>query len=291
LPVRYIAPVRKWWIPWLALCAAGLLAVVASASAGARTGVARPFTVKPAPRRGVARFQVDYAGSGRYATTYDSRPPNQGGKPDHDHAHDSGAQRWSISFHTLLTIPTCASPGAPTDPCASIGPITGARGQTTVTGRISHAHIDGLFKNQNRSVKCHLRATGPAHQPLNVTLAVSYLPRRRAISVQALDPVSDALLRLPTACPGQGDSIDGLDDNYLGPGFSFNAAYGPDRWFTSRAVVIPARVLHRATLIRIRLGNTRAGTPPRHCDVPFPSYERCTTGGRWRGVLTLRARR
>lgn len=276
---------------WLTLCAATVLAIIAGAPAGAATAVKRAFTVVPAPRRAVARFDVAYAGSGRYATTYNSRPPNKGGKPDHDHAHDSSTQRWSIVFQTRLTVPTCAPPGAPTDPCTSIGSLTGAQGETTVTGRISHVHVDGLFKNQNRSVKCHLQAATPTHSRLGVTLVVSYLPRRRAISVQALDPVSDALLRLPSACPGQGDSIDGLYDSYFGPGFSFNTSYGPDRWFASRAVLIPTRILHRAALIRIRLGNTRVGTPPRHCDAPFPSYERCTTGGRWRGVLTFRARR
>ena len=271
--------------------AALLAAVTAAGSIWAPAVTARAFTTKRDAFRRVVRFAISYTGSGTYATTYNSHPPNNGGKPDHDHAHDSSTQRWSIAFQNRLTVPTCASAGSLPDPCSSVGPITGARGHTVVTGRISHVHIDGLFKNENRSVRCRLRAIVAAPDGLNVTLAVSYLPQARAVSVQALDPVFDALLRLPTACPRQGDSIDGLDDNYFGPGFSFNPAYGPDRWFTSKAVVIPMRVLHRAAWIRITLGNTRAGTPPRHCDVPAPSYERCTTGGSWRGVLTLRARR
>ncbi len=246
------------------------------------------LTTRPGPERAVARFAIGYVGSGSYATTYDSRPPNQGGKPDNNHAHDSSTQTWSVSFRTLLTIPNCGTPGAP---CSRIAPIIGARGHTSVTGRISHVHVDGLFRNENMATKCRVSASTPAGYQLGATIDVRYDTRSRAISLQALDPVANALILLPGACPNPVDGIDGLYNNYFGPGFSFNPAYGADRWFKSRTVVIPTRELHRAALIRIPLSATRAGTPPSSCDVPEPSYEHCTSGGSWRGVLTLRAHR
>jgi hypothetical protein len=51
--------------------------------------------------------------------------------------------------------------------------------------------------------------------------------------------------------------------------------------------VIPASVFHRSAKIEIPLRDTAAGTPPKHCAVHDPSFERCKTGGSWRGALTL----
>jgi hypothetical protein len=79
-------------------------------------------------------------------------------------------------------------------------------------------------------------------------------------------------------------------DFYAMPGFSFDGAYDTDRWFTSAETVIPAEVFHRSAKIKIPLADTKAGRPPRKCAVTNPSYERCRTGGSWRGVLTFTRR-
>ncbi len=257
--------------------------VAAAAVARPRRGV----LIQPARYRRIVRFQLSYAGSGSYGTSYRSTPPNQGGNPDHDTAHDSSTQHWSLTFATPLRLQPCTASGQ-TEPCQSIGSITGARGTTAVTARISHVHVDGLFADQNASERCRLTASTPSGTLLAATVELRYDPARRVIMVTALDPVSAALALLPAQCPNQGDPLDGLASNYFGPGFSFDPAYGPDRWFTSRTVAIPLRVLHRAAEIQIRLSPTAAGTPPRTCDVPDPAYEHCTTSGSWHGVLTLR---
>jgi hypothetical protein len=82
--------------------------------------------------------------------------------------------------------------------------------------------------------------------------------------------------------------IDGLADNYFTPGFSFAEEWGPARWFTSSTVTVPLSVLHRAARITIPLADTPAGRPPRDCAVPYPSWQRCRTGGAWAGTLTLK---
>ena len=99
-----------------------------------------------------------------------------------------------------------------------------------------------------------------------------------------------ALAGADAARPCAADSRSLIADFYAFPGFSFDSAYGADRWFASREVVIPAAIFHRSSKITIQLSDTRAGTPPKHCAVKDPSFERCTTGGSWRGTLTLKAR-
>jgi hypothetical protein len=94
---------------------------------------------------------------------------------------------------------------------------------------------------------------------------------------------------MPGACPDQGEPIDRILDNYFTPGFSFDARFGPEPWFRSRTVLIPARVFHHSTEVMVPLGDTDAGRPPRDCAVEHPEYERCTTGGAWNGVLAFRA--
>jgi hypothetical protein len=79
-----------------------------------------------------------------------------------------------------------------------------------------------------------------------------------------------------------------LLDNYFEPGFSFEPGWGPEPWFRARTAVVPARVLHRSAELMVPLRDTPAGTPPRHCAVQHPEYERCRTGGAWNGVLILR---
>lgn len=116
-----------------------------------------------------------------------------------------------------------------------------------------------------------------------------YDPRAQTLALTALNPVTEVIARLPGQCPGQGDSIDGLSDNYFSPGFSLSPHYGPDRWFTSRTVVLSLRMLHRARTITVRLTNTRVNSPPSDCRVLFPAYERCTTTASWSGTLRLQA--
>jgi hypothetical protein len=129
----------------------------------------------------------------------------------------------------------------------------------------------------------------PRPLALDAAIELGYVRRSRSLAVTALNPVDDALVLLPSECPGQGDAVDGLADNYFTPGFSFASAWGPDRWFSSATIDIPLSALHRAARIAIRLGDTRANTPPRDCSVPYPSWQRCRAGGAWTGTLTLTA--
>jgi hypothetical protein len=157
----------------------------------------------------------------------------------------------------------------------------------SATGKVSHVHIDGLYPADNRSEKCRMSVSTSPGQTLNASVDVRYEARARALAITALDPVANALEILPGECPGQGDSIDGLNDNYFTPGFSFASGYGPDRWFTSATVSIPLARLHRSQRISISFGDTTTGAPPRNCAVQHPSYEQCATGGSWSGTLVL----
>jgi hypothetical protein len=202
---------------------------------------------------------------------------------DTNDAHDSSSQSWRLTFTRPLVIRPCAG----TNRCPGISSLTTARGATSDAARIDHTHIDGLFPDLNASVSCQVSAATPPGAPLQATVQLASLPHEQAIAITALIPVSRALLLLPLQCPGQGDPIDGLFNDYATPGFSFAPGYGPERWFTSRTVDVPATVLHRTARVTIRFRDTAGGRPPRGCAVPQPSYQRCTTGGTWSGTLTL----
>ena len=118
---------------------------------------------------------------------------------------------------------------------------------------IDHTHIDGLYSFDNASESCRLSARTPPGERLQASIRARSVPTARSVSLQTLSPVSQALLLLPAACPGQGDSLDGLNDNYFTPGFSFANGFGPSRWFTSAVAVIPLRTLKRAAKITIPL--------------------------------------
>jgi hypothetical protein len=236
----------------------------------------------PASAR-ATRFIVSYIGTGTYHTTYHSNPPNPGGNPDTNDANDSSTQSWSLTFINRLVLPGCRR-----GRCPRIAGLHGATGATAATGHIAHTHIDGLYPAQNGSVSCTVQASTPPAARLDAAVSLRYLPARRSVLVEALIPVGNVLTLLPPQCPGQGDSLDGLADNYFTPGFSFAPGFGPGRWFRSRTVSIPLTVLRRAARISIRLGPARAGTPPSDCAVPHPDYQRCSTGGSWSGTLTLR---
>lgn len=233
------------------------------------------------------RFSLTYSGSGQWSTQYHATPPNAGGNPDTNDARDSSTQRWSLGFLSSLSVPACQPGRGRRDPCRAVRGLRGAKGTNLAAGNVTHSHLDGLYTVFNTSISCHVSATAPRGTIIPSTVTVVYDQRRGAIVLTAADPDFAALSELPGACPEQGDPIDGLLDNYFTPGFSFSARWGETRWFTSASVTIPVATLHRARKIAIPLAATRAGTPPRGCAVVHPSYEHCTTGGRWAGTLTL----
>jgi hypothetical protein len=269
----------------LAAAPAAILAVLTAAAPAA----AKPaYTATPGPNRADAQFVVTYEGKGSYATKFHATPPNQGGKPDTNNAHDTSTQAWNVRFKHELLMPTCGQPqGFGDDPCASLSGLSGAAGHTNMTGKVNHKHVDGLYKQFDRTVKCTLRKTPSAKRTLDVTLGTRYIPESSSIAVSVTDPLTTTLSLFPTQCPKQGESIDRILDFYATPGFSYAQGWGPDRWFASKEVVIPAGVFHHSAKIKIPLHLTGNGTPPRHCALQNPSYERCTTGGSWNGVLTL----
>jgi hypothetical protein len=249
-----------------------------------------PYTTTPGPARADARFVVTYSGSGSYKTRFHATPPNPGGKPDTNDAWDSSTQDWSLRFRRAAAIPTCGQPSdGSADPCEGLAGLTGASGPTGLAGRVNHRHVDGLYRQFDRSVKCRLQKRPSPRQQLDASIGMQYVPETRSIAVSASDPVATAVSLFPSQCPKQGDSIDRILDFYAMPGFSFAQGFGPERWFASAQVVIPASVFHRSAKITIPLRDTPAGTPARRCAVNDPSFERCKTGGSWSGVLTFKA--
>ena len=249
------------------------------------------YTATPGPNRPDARFVVTYQGAGSYATKFHATPPNDGGKPDTNDAHDTSTQSWDMKFKSKLLMPTCGQPqDFGDDPCASLTGLLGAAGHTSMAGTVNHKHVDGLYRQLNRTVKCTMRKTPSPRRWLDVTLKTRYIPESQSIGLSVSNPLSTTLSLFTGQCPQQGDGIDRIADFYAIPGFSFAESYGPDRWFASKEIVIPAQVFHRSAKIRLPLHLTADGTPPRHCARQNPSYERCTTGGWWNGVLTLHAK-
>jgi hypothetical protein len=236
---------------------------------------ARPYSYEPAPYSASPRFSVAYSGSGTWRTDFHATPPNPGGDPDTNDAHDASAQSWRLELDGTLAI------ADPSD-------LAGAHGRTLVIGHVDHRHVDGLFTELDRTVACTLKGSTGRGAAVGASLAVRRSSRSTTYSITAGNPLSTVLTNMATVCPDQGDSIDRILDNYFTPGFSFAPGWGADRWFTSRTVAIPARVLHRAARVDVALGPRSAGRPPAGCAVQNPSYEACSTGGSWAGVLTLR---
>jgi hypothetical protein len=264
--------------------AIALCLLSAAAPAAAKPAV----TTTPAPERADARLAVSYSGAGTYWTHFDAHPPNPGGKDDKNSARDTSRQSWAIKFRRDLTIPTCGQPAdGSADPCASLAGLSGASGPTSMQGRVNHKHVDGPYPELDRTVKCRLRKRPSPRRRLDASIVLRYIPESQSIGVSASDAIATAVSLFPAQCPEQGDSIDRIADFYAMPGFSFADGYGPDRWFTSREIVIPAATFRRSKTISIRLGDTATGTPPRRCAVRDPSFERCRTGGSWSGTLAL----
>jgi hypothetical protein len=243
-----------------------------------------PYTTKPAPYAPDPRFVVTYTGSGSYRTVFHATPPNPGGKPDTNDAHDSSTQSWRLTFGRRLAVPECSANDA-ADPCSGIASLNGARGVTKATARIRHNHVDGLYRQLDARDNCNLHASTSARVAASIN--VRYDAATQTIGVGAANPVALVLVLLRGYCPQRPDGIDRINANYAIPGFSFDPAYDSDRWFRSRTIRIPAEVFHHTAVIRIPLARTPTGTPPRNCAVRNPKIERCTTGGSWHGVLTL----
>jgi hypothetical protein len=269
----------------IALAAAAWLALAAPA-AGA------PYSAdSTGSKRASSSFAVGYAGTGSYKTVFHGEPPNPEGEADTNDARDSSAQTWDIRFRHPLVIPDCS--GLTLDggsECSEADGVSGARGRTAMTGKVDHRHVDGLYRQLDRRVSCRLRRATSARTNVAAAVTLRYLPDHDSFAIQARSPLTTVVENFPAQCPRQGDSIDRLLDFYAMPGFSFADGYGPERWFTSAEVVVPASVLHGSRRITIPLRDTAAGRPPRKCAVEDPSFERCRTGGTWRGILTLEAR-
>jgi hypothetical protein len=244
------------------------------------------YSVEPANHyRKAPRFDVRFAGAGDWRTVYHSEPPNQGGDNDTNDAHDRSTQSWDLAFRHRLRVPQCR-PALSQNPCEQLTGLEDARGETIIDARVRHTHVDGLYSELNMAEHCRIhQRRGNAREPAAVLLDAVSEPGELTLATQ--DPVSDSLIKFPAACPGHDDSLDGLLDNYYTPGFSFADGWGPERWFTSRRVTIPLRVLHRAKRVDVRVADRPGGTPPADCAVHDPSTERCSTGGAWSGVLSL----
>jgi hypothetical protein len=271
-----------------ALCALAVVAAAVPDLAAASPRHHRAYTTTPAPYRASVHFVVTYEGAGTDRTVYHSEPPNQGGDHDTNDVRDSSTQAWRLMFGHALAIPKCGGP-PDQDPCSAVAGLDGAAGVAAATGRISHTHIDGLYRNLDSAARCQLRMRTAATSSLDASIGIHYTPGARALAVTAFNPVGTLLSVFPSACPDQGDSLDLLLDNYFGPAFSFDHQYSADRWFTSQEVAIPASVFHRSRTIRVWLRDTPAGTPPADCAVHDPSIERCATRGAWAGLLTFLA--
>src|SRR3954452_9028857 len=259
-----------------AATAVALLSAAVPAAATAASG----YSTTPGPNRPDASFVVGYAGKGSYATTFHATPPNPGGKPDKNDAHDTSTQTWDIKFRRKLAVPTCGQPaGFGEDPCTHLSGLSGASGKTNMTGKVDHKHVDGLYKQLNRTVRCTLSKTPSRKRKHEMNLVTRYIPETNSIGVSVTDPMATTISLFPSQCRKQGDSIDRILDFYAVPGFSFADGYGPDRWFASREGIVPPPVFHHSAQIKIPLPLTRAGTPPKHCARPNPSSEKCTTGG------------
>ena len=267
-------------------CALALAALALPGAAAATPS----YSTNNGPDRADARFTVSYKGEGSFHTKFHATPPNPGGDPDTNDANDTSRQSWDVRYRGTLAIPTCGAPSdGGADPCASLTGLDGLRGATRATGRVNHKHVDGLYRELDRTVKCKLSKAPSRKKLLSGTLSVRYIPETDSIGIRASNPMETALDLFPGACPKQGDSIDRILDFYATPGFSFADGFGPEPWFASREVVIPAASFHDSKTIKIPLHDTRAGTPPKDCAVRDPSFERCRTGGEWNGVLTLKS--
>ncbi|MBJ7470247.1 MAG: hypothetical protein JHD16_03055 [Solirubrobacteraceae bacterium] len=261
--------------------------VVVLRLAGTAGAAAQAVELTPGPSRDSPVFSVKYTGSSKTETTYRATPPNPGGAADLNTAHDRGRASWAITFPGGLSVPSCAGEGQ--ELCAALTGVAGARGKTSASADIDHDHVDGLYDQLDASSRCRLRSRAVPRKGLSARIDVVYDGTKDAFVVTARNPVSEALIMLPAACPDPVDGIDRILSNYATPGFSFAREWGADRWFSAEPVAIPAAAWHASSRIRLRFGPAVAARPPRDCAARF-TYERCRTSGSWSGVLTFTAR-
>jgi hypothetical protein len=264
--------------------------VLAALAAPAAAGAKRAYTVTPGPLQEVGSFSASYKGAGAYHTAFAAHPSNPGGADDRNTARDRSRQAWRIRYDDRIDVPRCTPAFGEFDPCAGIAGLDGARGATRMTGWVRHRHVDGLFSQLDATLRCRLRSGTTRADAVAASIGVRYDPATRKIGITAFNPMATAILLFQGFCSEMPDGIDRMYNFYAMPGFDFASAYGSDRWFASREVLIPAAAFRRARRIRIPLHVTSAGRSPAGCGLLNPSYERCHTGGTWKGVLTLRAR-
>src|SRR3954452_18206335 len=147
--------------------------VAVSALAGAWPAVAgaKPdYTATPGAANPDARFVVRYEGSGSFKTRFHATPPNPDEKPDTNDAWDSSGQSWKLKFRQALAMPTRGEPSSSSqDPCGDVTGVSGARGATAMTGRVHHKHVDGVYRELDRVVKCKLSKRPSTHRTLDAT--------------------------------------------------------------------------------------------------------------------------
>src|SRR2546421_3517274 len=85
---------------FLAACALCLAAPAAMA-------LTPSYTTKRSAYLKHATFVVVYQGYGIWSTTYHATPPNPGGAPDTNDAHDASAQRWNLVFRQRVAVDPC----------------------------------------------------------------------------------------------------------------------------------------------------------------------------------------
>lgn len=265
-----------------------MTSTLALAAAPAAAGAAPlPYEVLPGQPQTSAAFDVRYTGVSHTRTTYRGTPPNPGGAADLNRASDEGRVSWALTFPQGLTVPACSAV-AP-DPCAGVAGPTRADGKTAASGRIVHTHVDGLYDQLDAVDRCTVRSKGVPRTGLEARIDVVYDPSAAAFVVTARTPAVLALQLMPPNCISRPDGIDRILGNYFTPGFSYSAEYGVERWFTSASVAVPAATWLSSSRIRLRLGLTNEGRPPKNCATRF-KYERCRTSGSWSGVLTFTRR-
>ena len=107
-------------------------------------------------------------------------------------------QTWAIRFRRALTVPTCGQPAdGSADPCASLAGLRGATGATSMIGRVDHKHVDGIYRQFDRTVKCRLRKTTSTKKRLETAIAVRYIPGLQSIAVTAGNPLFTTLSLSP----------------------------------------------------------------------------------------------
>src|SRR4051794_32551887 len=181
------------------LCA--LLIPTAMAANGSARATHKPYSTEAGQEVAPPHFVVTYKGSGASRTHLKAPPPNPDGKDDRNEARDSSRQSWKIKFRKQLAVPTCGEPaGGGSDPCEELEGVAGASGRTTISGRVNHRHVDGLYRELDRTVKCRLQKSPSARRRLDASISLRYIPEKQSIGITATDPIATAVSLFPAQC-------------------------------------------------------------------------------------------